>query len=311
MDIELRNINFSYNSTFGDQPVLRDINLRLASGECAAIIGHSGSGKSTLAQHLNGLLKPKSGQILIEGKPLSYSPEELRHLRRRIGLVFQFPEAQIFEKNVFDEIAFAARQWGIPREEIKPLVKTALHSVGLTDNEMPTRNPLRLSGGEARLVSIASLEVVDPDWLILDEPTLGLDFAHYRCIRDLIRQRCKQSRGVLLISHDLDLVLATCPRTLILEEGKLQFDGKTQNLFFSDFINADYGIVAPESVAIWKILKHFKDQLNNDNNFPPFKIEDLNLWIQDLAPPQRREICIVLKQYLAEVMLQSASLTSK
>ncbi len=305
MDIQVEKLSFRYGSVNGSTPVLDDVSFCLDSGECLALIGPSGSGKSTLAQHLNGLLRPDSGRILVGGQLLGWSAAELHALRRRVGLVFQFPEAQIFEGNVFDEVAFAARQWGFSGEEIPQLVKTALEIVGLKGEDLYHRNPLRLSGGEARLVSIASLLVVDPDWLILDEPTLGLDFAHWRCIQELICRRKEKSRGVLLISHDLNLVMEVCPRTLVLQKGRLCYDGDTSKLLLSHDISAEYGLVPPEIIDLWKTLRVHKNDFHTTDGFPGFDAEEIETWIKALPVEKQQQMCSVLKQYLPELKLQS------
>lgn len=302
VDIRIENLSFRYDHYSGSTPVLRDLNVSIRSGECLALVGPSGSGKSTLAQHLNGLLKPDSGYIWIDGKLLRWTTSELKALRRRVGLVFQFPESQIFEGSVFDEVAFAARQWGLPPEAIPDRVKSALAAVGLDYSEFKARNPLKLSGGEARLISIASLLVVDPDWLVLDEPTLGLDFAHWRHIRNLIFDRKASGKGVMLITHDLDLALHVCPRTLILKEGRLRYDGPTEELLISHDISAEYELASPEIVNLWKALKLSANEAVKETDFPGPDMGQLEAWILSQPAPSRQELCSVLKQYLSNLM---------
>ncbi len=302
MDIQIESLSFKYDHPGSSTPVLSDISLTIRSGECLALVGHSGSGKSTLAQHLNGLFKPDSGRILIDGEPLRWIASELKTLRRRIGLVFQFPESQIFEQSVFDEVAFAARQWGIPAEEIPGRVAAATQSVGLDIDEYRERSPLKLSGGEARLVSIASLLVVDPEWLVLDEPTLGLDFAHWRHIRKLIFDRKAAGKGVMLITHDLNLALHVCPRTLILKAGRLCYDGPTDELLIKHDIHAEFNLSPPEIVAIWKALKLSASDAVDEINYPGPEMGQLEAWILTKPAPERQQLCSVLMQHLSDLM---------
>jgi energy-coupling factor transport system ATP-binding protein len=302
VDIRVENLSFKYDHYGSITPVLHDVSVSIRSGECLALVGPSGSGKSTLAQHLNGLLKPDSGHIWINGKPLRWTASELKALRRQVGLVFQFPESQIFEGSVFDEVAFAARQWGLPPEDIPDRVTSAMAAIGLDSAEFKERNPLKLSGGEARLISIASLLVVDPEWLVLDEPTLGLDFAHWRHIQRLILDRKASDKGVMLITHDLDLALQVCPRTLILREGRLCYDGSTEELLVKHDISEEFELASPEIVNLWKALMLWADEAVRETEFPGPDMGQLEAWILSQPAPQRQQLCSVLKQYLSNLM---------
>lgn len=298
MQIRLQNISFHYDQDGDRTPVLDHVGFTLNDGECVALIGPSGSGKSTLALHLNGLLKPQSGDFQVDGTPLQRSPRELKALRRNVAVVFQFPEAQIFESTVLDEIAFAARQWGIPEREIPGRVRTALQTVGLEPAEFLPRNPTQLSGGEARLVSIASLLIIDPQWLILDEPTLGLDLAYRGCVGDLIRRRRAQAKGIVVISHDMDLVYEICPRTLVLCEGCIRYDGATDELFTQQDISGEFGLEQPAVIALWKALKSAGGGRFVNDDFPDPELEKIRLWIGAQEEETRRQLCAVLRDYL-------------
>lgn len=291
MLIAAEKIFFRYESVPADDFALKDVSFALNSGECIALIGPSGSGKSTLAQLLNGLLRPDRGRLLVDGETLDYKPRSLRDLRRRIGLIFQLPEAQIFEQTVFDEVAFAARQWGFPDVEIRSRVQAALHMVGLDAPDFSSRNPLRLSGGEARLVTLASLLVVDPDWLILDEPTLGLDFQHTRCVISAIQRRREDGRGVLLITHDLDLALSQCPRAMVLNGGMLAFDGSTEVLLKNHNLKIEFGLEDPESLRIWKLLRQPVGELTMTGS------EGLVSAVNELPADRRQKVVSILQQY--------------
>jgi energy-coupling factor transport system ATP-binding protein len=193
--------------------------------------------------------------LLIDGRPQGYKPAPLRELRRRVGLVFQLPEAQIFEPTVFEEVAFAGRQWGIPESEIPQRVNQALRSVGLDPESFLLRNPARISGGEARLLTIASLLVADPDWLILDEPTLGLDYHHVLKVRALMAARQQENRGVLLITHDLELAYQVCAAVIVLNEGRIAYQGPVESLFLQHDLKGEFGLTLPSRFEILKKLK--------------------------------------------------------
>jgi energy-coupling factor transport system ATP-binding protein len=298
LNILLEKLNFSFDATPGEstQLVLKELSLQLQSGECVALVGASGAGKTTLAQVLNGLLEPLSGEMLIDGKSLKYNPRELRELRSKVGLVFQFPETQIFESTVFDEVAFAARQWGNPDADVAENVDRVLTSVGLDPESFINRNPLRLSGGEARLVSIASLLVANPEWLILDEPTLGLDIAHKRCVTRLINDRKEEAKGVLLITHDLDMVLELCPRTMVLQHGSLVYDGSTSNLLKSKELCDKFMLKTPGLLRFLETLK-MSDEPISESKLLGMSIDELLAWIQLQSPEVKTQMCSNLKHF--------------
>jgi energy-coupling factor transport system ATP-binding protein len=283
MDIRAEEISFQYGDSEDSPLVLDGVSFTLEGGECAALAGPSGSGKSTLAQLLNGLLSPTRGRLLADDRPYSDNSRFLRDLRRKVALVFQFPEAQIFEATVADEVAYAARQQGILETEIPARVDSALDAVGLNPAAFRDRNPLKLSGGEDRLVTIASLLVVDPDLLILDEPTLGLDYPHKLMIQALIENR-RRGQGVLLITHDLDLALALCPRSLVLNKGCLAWDGPTRELFLEHDPSAEFGLADPESVQVWKRIRTALPDIH-----VPGPLE-LETWVAGLAGPVKRQV---------------------
>ncbi len=299
MDILLETICFHYEEQSSSSFALKDIGFSLRSGECLALIGPSGSGKSTLAQHLNGLLKPQSGAVWIDGSRFHWTAKELQFLRRRVGLVFQFPEAQIFADTVFNEVAFAARQWGINEGEIERRVENALRAVGLDPGALLNRNPLLVSGGEARLISIASLLTADPEWLILDEPTLGLDLAHRKCVGKMIRERRGKSKGVMVITHDMDLVWELCPRALVLVGGKIRYDGSTSELFLKHEITSEFLLEPPRIVRLWKALKS-AGILGDTAEYPPPDTGKMSAWIAEQDASIKREICSVL-QHIGEL----------
>jgi len=300
VQIQLEDVGYRYDSGEWQRDALDGINLTLRSGECVGLIGPSGSGKSTLAQVLNGLLRPGRGRLLWDGKRLDYRPKSLRDLRRNVGLIMQMPEAQIFEATVFSEVAYAARQWGLPEAEIPDRVSRALAWVGLEMDAFRHRDPMKLSGGEARLVTIASLLVVDPDWLILDEPSLGLDYGHTQKIRLLVARRKEMGRGTLLISHDLDLVFELCSRVMALRDGRVVFDDDANELFRHHDLKDEFGL---ESPARWVIQRRLARGLTRWSHHGA----DLETGLAGLSPEERAQAEGILRQYLREQVQTEAA----
>jgi energy-coupling factor transport system ATP-binding protein len=197
---------------------LKDISCLVPKGKWFSILGRTGSGKSTLIQHLNGLCAVQSGEILMEGEALPRQGSELRNLRRRVGLVFQSPEDQLFSPTVREELAFAPRNWGFSAEEAEASVKRAIENVGLDESYLE-RNPLRLSGGERRLVAIASTLSADPECVVLDEPTAGLDACHREKIVALLSRLKEAGKTIVMVTHDLELAFQNSDRLLVMSDG--------------------------------------------------------------------------------------------
>lgn len=206
--------------------------MQITPGECVGIIGETGSGKTTLVQHFNGLLKPSSGKVYVEGKDLSSPRISWPDLRQRVGLVFQYPEHQLFEETVFDDISFVLRQRGIfSSGEIDLQVRSACGSVGLDYEEFSTRSPFELSGGEMRRVALAGVLVQEPRLLILDEPTVGLDGAGKREILRGIGELRRSGKTVIMISHSVEDMMGLVDRLIILEGGKILTSGCPPEVF--------------------------------------------------------------------------------
>jgi energy-coupling factor transport system ATP-binding protein len=231
MDIRIKNLSFRYKSV-GASPeqVLKNIDIQINSGDFVALVGSSGSGKTTLLQHLTGLLKPDEGTISIAGKNIWGKGIRLSEFRRRIGIVFQFPETQLFEETVFEDIAFGPRNLGLPEHEIKKRVSSALKWVGLAEDVFRHRSPLDLSSGEKRRVAIAGVLAFNPDVLALDEPTAGLDASGIRAIIDFLKMYNDDNKSIIFVSHNLDLVLELCDRIVVMEDGEVRFDGDKRQL---------------------------------------------------------------------------------
>jgi cobalt/nickel transport system ATP-binding protein len=219
--VEAKNLKFTYPDT---THALLDISFHISHGESVAIVGANGAGKSTLLLHLNGYLTPTSGQVRIGDYPLT--KETLQEVRRTVGMVFQDPDDQLFMSTVYDDVAFGPLNLGLPAAEVDSRVRKALETVGVL--ALKDRPPYRLSSGQKRRVAIATVLSMSPDILVMDEPTSGLDPRSRRRLIEML-QTFKHSK--IIATHDLDMVLDLCERTIILNEGKIQADGKTSDIF--------------------------------------------------------------------------------
>ncbi len=212
-------------------PALRDVTTRVFPGECVALTGPNGSGKSTMIQHLNRLLKADSGTVRVEGADVTSPKTDLQKLRQKVGLVFQFPEAQLFEETVFDDVAFGPRQTGFAASEIPDLVNRALEQVGLDPGRFSHRHPLSLSGGEKRRAAIAGILAMEPSVIALDEPTSGLDPQSVRQVEAIFRACKAKGTTLFLITHDMDLIARLADRILVMEDGGIAADTTPVRLF--------------------------------------------------------------------------------
>jgi energy-coupling factor transport system ATP-binding protein len=220
--IQIEDLSFVYNQGLPTQKkALDQINFQIEKGDFIGLIGPTGSGKSTLVQHFNALLKPTSGRILIDKKNLSDKNTDLKSIRQKIGLVFQFPELQLFEDTVLDDIAFGPRNLGLSEKETKTRVKESMEKLGLDFEIFASRSPLSLSGGEQRKVAIAGILASSPEVLILDEPTAGLDHQGIMYIKNLLLKLNKDGTTIILISHNLDLVAQLSKKILLLDKGRI------------------------------------------------------------------------------------------
>lgn len=225
MSIEVKNLYHIYDEKMPTEwPALMDISFNAEPGEIVSIVGHTGSGKSTLAQHLNGLITPQRGEVIVDGISVAAKSPRLREVRRLVGLVFQYPETQIFAESVAEEIAFAPANWGVSGDELKERVHKAISSIGLNKELLP-QNPFRLSGGQKRRVAIASVLAANPKYLVLDEPTAGLDAVGSAELVTLIKKFREDGRSVIHITHDLELALNISDRIVILAGGRIQAQG--------------------------------------------------------------------------------------
>ncbi|MDH4223777.1 MAG: energy-coupling factor transporter ATPase [candidate division Zixibacteria bacterium] len=232
--IKLENSGFVYNpGTLHFKEALKGINLEIEEGEFAGLLGPTGSGKSTLVQHFNGLLFATSGNILVNGLELKEKKPYLQRIRKEIGLVFQFPENQFFEDTVYNDIAFGPKNLGLENDEINRRVKKSMDTVGLDFDDFAWRLPFSLSHGEQRRAAIAGVLALEPQVLILDEPTAGLDSDGTCRIKNALLELNKKGVTIILISHNLELVAEVCERIIFLKEGRVLYDG-TKIKFFKE-----------------------------------------------------------------------------
>jgi len=232
MKIKFRNVCYSYKLPQTIQ-VLSDINLEIISGEFIGIVGPTGSGKTTLLQHFTGLLKPTSGTVCIDDKNIWSKDFDLRELRKRTGLVFQFPESQLFEDTVFADVAFAPHCQKLSNDEVIHRVKNALKLVGMEFERIGNRSPYHLSVGEMRRVALAGVLAMAPEMLILDEPTAGLDSSGVELITKILKRLTNEGIGIILISHNMDLIFQLSSRIMILNKGNIIYDGDKKSIFNS------------------------------------------------------------------------------
>ena len=257
MSIEVRHLTHTY----GEGSVLKtvaldDISFTVEPGEFVGIVGHTGSGKSTLVQHLNGLLKPTSGQILIDGQDLNGEKVDRRALRQRIGLVFQYPEYQLFEETVAKDIAVGPKNQGLPADEIDRRVRKAMESVHLDYGKYAEKSPFELSGGQMRRAAIAGVLAMEPEVLILDEPTAGLDpRGRDRILTMLEELRAREHTTILMVSHSMEDMARLASRLLVIYEGKLAADGSPRELFSRPGLMSSVGLDIPEAARLCAVLR--------------------------------------------------------
>ncbi len=232
MSIRLQDVTVVYGAgTAFATTALKNITCTILRGDITGLIGPTGSGKSTLLQLLNGLLRPTSGKILVNGVPIqSLKGRDLVQLRRAVGLVFQFPERQIFETTVKDEVAFGPRQTGLAGKELEERVAWAMEQVGLLPADFGHRRCASLSGGQKRLLAIAGVLAMKPDYLLLDEPWAGIDAVGRRCLKQTLLRLKNQGAGVVLVSHDMEDLAEISDRLIVLNEGRLMYEGTVREV---------------------------------------------------------------------------------
>lgn len=267
MGIRFNQVSYDYSSfAEGLYTAVRDINLTITEKhEFIALVGQTGSGKSTLAKHMNALIFPTSGSLEIFGKIIGQKRNKkisYNSIRKQVGLVFQFPEYQLFEETVEKDIMFGPMNFKITQEEAKKKAREALSLVGLEDSYL-SRNPFNLSGGEKKRVSIAGILAMDPDILVLDEPTSGLDPAGKRVLMNLFKDINETTgKTILIITHDMDLVYEYFNRVLVMNDSRLIYDGLPENLFKEQDLHKNH-LDYPNTI---KVLSHLNKELGLNLN---------------------------------------------
>lgn len=253
--IEVSSLSYTYmKSTPYETRALRNVSLSVERGEVLAIIGSTGCGKSTLVRHLNGIIRPESGRVVVDGMNVSDRSLNLRDLRRRIGLVFQYPEYQLFEETVAADIAFAPRQFGFSEEETKKAVASAMDAMGL-DRSMASRSPFSLSGGEMRRVAIAGVIAIRPSILVLDEPSAGLDPASAESLMELILSLNRRDGvTVIMVSHSMDEAVRTASRIAVMHEGSVIASGNPSEVFSSGEVISKARLLLPQCTELMVCL---------------------------------------------------------
>ncbi len=252
MSITVENLTYTYSKGMPNETkALDDVNFHLETGEFAAVIGHTGSGKSTLLQQLNGLLKPDSGKITVDGTCITDPDVKLVDIRRRVGLVFQYPEYQLFEETVAKDVAFGPRQIGIEGEALNQVVREAIELTGLDYDAVAERSPFELSGGQKRRVAIAGVLAMKPNVLILDEPTAGLDPVAHREVLELIRNiHAKENMTILLVSHNMGDVAEMADRVMVMDAGHLVMNDTPEAVFSQGKKLREIGLSVPPIMEI-------------------------------------------------------------
>ncbi|MBQ9414724.1 MAG: energy-coupling factor transporter ATPase [Clostridia bacterium] len=254
--LEVRQLRHVYSAgTPYEKTALQDVSLTVEKGELIGVIGHTGSGKSTLVQHLNGLLKPTSGQVLLDGDDIWKNPKAIRAIRFRVGMVFQYPEYQLFEETVEKDIAFGPHNMGLPDEEIAARVRRAATFVGLSEDIL-AESPFELSGGQKRRVAIAGVMAMEPEILVLDEPTAGLDPKGRETILSQIEAyRRENGTTVLLVSHNMEDVARLADKVLVMDHGEVRMFDETAAVFSRAEELEALGLSVPAVTRIFMALR--------------------------------------------------------
>ncbi|MCI9658696.1 MAG: energy-coupling factor transporter ATPase [Lachnospiraceae bacterium] len=281
MSIKIKDVNYIYaESTAYEIHALKDINLEIPDGQFIGLIGHTGSGKSTLVQHLNGLIKATSGRIYFNGRDIYGENFSMRELRSKVGLVFQYPEHQLFEVDVLSDVCFGPKNLGASKEEAERRAKEALRMVGMGE-EYDKSSPFELSGGQKRRVAIAGVLAMEPEVLILDEPTAGLDPRGRDEILDQI-ERLQKERGitVILVSHSMEDVARYVDRMIVMNQGQVRFDGVPREVFRHGKELEEMGLAAPQMTYLMQALKDKGADVDTDATTIEEAADAIEQWLK-------------------------------
>ncbi len=266
MPIQIENLTHTYmpGSPF-QATAIRDISLTIEDGEFLGVIGHTGSGKSTLVQHLNGLLTPTSGHVLVDGVDVFAKDTNRKKIRQQVGLVFQYPEHQLFEETVEKDIAFGPKNLGLSPEEISGRVREACRQVGISFEECGQRSPFELSGGQMRRVAIAGVLAMRPRVLVLDEPTAGLDPAGRDSILSMVKElHAAGNLTVIMVTHSMDDISRLATRLVVLSKGALVLTGSPREVFSRVEEMEEYGLGVPQAAKLNYLLRKAGFKLPGD-----------------------------------------------
>ncbi|MDU6783810.1 energy-coupling factor transporter ATPase [uncultured Peptoniphilus sp.] len=265
--IEINNLTHIYSEGLPfEKKAIDDINLKIEENEFIGLIGHTGSGKSTFIQHLNGLLKPSSGEIILDGMKVSKSSSNLTELRKKIGLVFQYPEYQLFEETIERDIAFGPGNLDLSEEEVLNRVKSSMDSVGLDYETYKDKSPFELSGGLKRRVAIAGVLAMEPKVLILDEPTAGLDpRGRDEILSEIKNIHEKRKITVILVSHSMEDVARIAERIIVMDKGKVFLDSNPREIFRNEDKLLSVGLGIPQITSLMRALKKKGLDINEDS----------------------------------------------
>ena len=258
MSIKLSNIYHTYSKgTPFERLALNNVSLDIAKGEIVAIIGHTGSGKSTLVQHLNGLLKPDQGQATIDDIDITAKGAQAKAARQQVGMVFQYPEHQLFAETVFEDIAFGPRNKGVEEETFAKQVREAMEFVGLDYETFAQRSPFQLSGGQMRRVAIAGVVAMNPDYLVLDEPSAGLDPRSRNAVfKEIMSLHKSRGIAIVLVTHSMEEAVKYADRLLVINAGKVLFDGTPAEIFKEHAAElVEVGVDVPQVYKLADLLR--------------------------------------------------------
>ena len=258
MSIKLSNIYHTYSKgTPFERLALNNVSLEIAKGEIVAIIGHTGSGKSTLVQHLNGLLKPDQGQATIDDIDITAKGAQAKAARQQVGMVFQYPEHQLFAETVFEDIAFGPRNKGVEEEAVAKQVREAMEFVGLDYDTFAQRSPFQLSGGQMRRVAIAGVVAMNPDYLVLDEPSAGLDPRSRNAVfKEIMSLHKSRGIAIVLVTHSMEEAVKYADRLLVINAGTVLFDGTPAEIFKEHAAElVEVGVDVPQVYKLADLLR--------------------------------------------------------
>lgn len=286
MSIIVKNLKHVYSpDTPFETTALHDISFEIKTGEFVALIGHTGSGKSTLIQHLNGLMKPTSGSIFIDGVDITQKDISLTEIRKRVGLVFQYPEYQLFDETIEKDISFGPKNMGLTDEEITKRVKEAMALVSMSYEEFKDKSPFEISGGQKRRVAIAGVLAMEPDVLILDEPAAGLDPMAKREILHNIKQiRKEKNNTIILVSHSMSDVSDIADRLLVMNQGRIEYFDTPAEVFKNEERLKQIGLDVPDSIKLKNALNTCGYEISDD----VLSIEDIR---DEILKNLRRKSC--------------------